>query len=63
MSGVEWADWDKRKTPKVIHIYRTGTGYLCDSVPTNTSWPDSKMKDKEFIKSLPVCPACLEVRG
>ena len=63
MSSVEWADWDKRKTPKVIHVYRTGTGYLCKSKPINVSWPDSKMNNKEFIMSLPVCPKCLEMRG
>ena len=62
MSDVEWADWDRRKTPKVIHIYRTGTGYLCDSVEPNVSWPNSKMTE-DFANSLPICPKCLEARG
>ena len=63
MSDVEGADWDKRKTPKVIHIYRNGATYLCGTdIFTNTSWPNSKMRDKAFIKSLPVCTECLEAR-
>ena len=62
MADVEWSYGEKRITPKVIHIYRTGVGYLCDKVIPNTSWPNTKM-DSDFASILPICSDCLEARG